>query len=258
MCLNAWFQPMFDYVLWGILPLSLLLSLCGCFIVWHQKSYAVDALSHGVMLGSVVGDMYHLPAPCMSLLMTVGYSFLFQYHAQHILIMSYGSLAIAMLILSLHPLSTPLVNYLFGDIFLITPQDIAIVMALCVMGIGLLLKFYRQIILWTFDTDLAKVDGINVKVYQWVFYIILGLTCQIGMTCVGSLLLPMILVVPATVSYDFSDSPVTMLVHSFLVTAVVMILGLWAAWFFDVPSGISISTTAFVCYVLSKLKIKKT
>jgi zinc transport system permease protein len=248
---------MFDHVLWGIVPLSLLFSLCGCFIVWHQKSYAVDALSHGVMLGSVVGDMYCLPAPCTSLLMTIGYSFLFQYHSQHILIMSYGALAIAMLILSVHPLSTPLVNYLFGDIFLINPQDIALVAGLCTVCLILFLKFYEKIILWTFDTDLAKVDGINVKMYQWIFYMILGLTCQIGMGCVGSLLLPMILVVPPTVSYRLSTSPKSMVMYSFFFTTTILSMGLWGAWYFDVPSGISISTTAFIYYLLSMIRSKK-
>lgn len=234
---------------YALIPLSVCFSVGGCFVLWHKKYYVLDGLSHSVIFVLLLGEWFKINNSFLPILVSLFFFLLFHLKKQHVLIVSYGILSLSFLLLSLWPLKVRPMQYLFGDIFLIKKTDIFLLSALCLLLILGIYRFYNTIILWTFDKRIAKVDGINTNVHDSFFAIALSILSFVGVQSVGSLLFPMILIAPTTIVKNYATSVMGMILITILINICFLSFGVFVAYMWDIPSGISISTLYFLCYI---------
>ena len=75
---------------------------------------------------------------------------------------------------------------------------------------------------------------------------------------VGLLLITGMLIIPAAMSRNISDSPQKMVLFSIIGGLLSVIIGLFSSLEFNTPSGPSIIAASLLLFILSLLKIKQT
>ncbi|MFC2076271.1 metal ABC transporter permease [candidate division KSB1 bacterium] len=105
---------------------------------------------------------------------------------------------------------------------------------------GLHYRFRDKVLLVTEDYDKAKASGVRVKLWDFFFYLTLGIVVTHAVKIGGILVVFAFLIIPASISVLFSDSWVTRIRIGWLVGTVVTTLGLYFSWTVDVPSGPSV------------------
>ena len=80
----------------------------------------------------------------------------------------------------------------------------------------------------------------------------------ISIKMVGLLLITGMLIIPAAMSRNISDSPQKMVLFSIIGGLLSVIIGLFSSLEFNTPSGPSIIAASLVLFILSLLKIKQT
>ena len=80
----------------------------------------------------------------------------------------------------------------------------------------------------------------------------------ISIKMVGLLLITGMLIIPAAMSRNISDSPQKMVLFSIIGGLLSVIIGLFSSLEFNTPSGPSIIAASLLLFILSLLKIKQT
>ena len=80
----------------------------------------------------------------------------------------------------------------------------------------------------------------------------------ISIKMVGLLLITGMLIIPAAMARNISDSPQKMIINSIVGGLLSVIIGLFSSLEFNTPSGPSIIAAALFLFVISLFKIKQT
>jgi hypothetical protein len=126
---------------------------------------------------------------------------------------------------------------LFGNVLGVFTSDIV---AVSIVGLGSVLVvvlLYRRLLFSIFDPDVAGVSGVNVGLMEAVLMAMLSATILVTVRVVGVLLISAMLVLPAATARLLTDSFGRMLVLSPVLGAAIGVVGMYASWYADVPSG---------------------
>lgn len=184
--------------------ISILCPFIGLFIVLRRYSMIGDTLSHssfaGVAIGLVIGTNPLFTAFLFTSICALVIEFLRTYYKKYAeLVMSIVltlSLGIAIILISSGKASAKVDSFLFGSILTVTKSDIiliAIVGGICLLT---LLFLYNKLIYVTFDEISAKTAGINVKLVNYIFTLLVGATISLSIRVLGILVVSSIIVVP--------------------------------------------------------------
>ncbi|MDR1869060.1 MAG: metal ABC transporter permease [Treponema sp.] len=128
-------------------------------------------------------------------------------------------------------------TWLFGNILLISNQDIILLALLGIIVLLLAWRFYAQIEASSFDEEFARTRGVPV---EKIFLILLGITAVaivLLQTYVGIVMVIAMLTLPAGCAGVFSRSLGGMMLSSSLFSALFSVGGLLTGWIFDLPIG---------------------
>jgi zinc transport system permease protein len=169
-------------------------------------------------------------------------------------ILSYSSLALSLIVTSFMPkMRVDITSYLFGDILLIDQEDIIYLLLLGVT-ILLVLKYrWRQLVIATVSEDIAQTEGINVTRINLEFMVLISILVAISFKIIGILLITAMLIIPAAAARNFSNSPVQMIIMSVTISIMSVVTALSLSLEFDLPSGATIITIAFVFFIISNI-----
>ena len=90
-----------------------------------------------------------------------------------------------------------------------------------------------------------------------IFTILMAAIIAISIKMVGLLLITGMLIIPAAMARNISDSPQKMVFYSIIGGLLSVVLGLFSSLEFNTPSGPSIIAAALVLFILSLLNIKQ-
>jgi manganese/iron transport system permease protein/iron/zinc/copper transport system permease protein len=143
---------------------------------------------------------------------------------------------------------------LFGNVLGVFTSDIV---AVSIVGLGSVLVvvlLYRRLLFSIFDPDVDGVSGVNVGLMEAVLMAMLSATILVTVRVVGVLLISAMLVLPAATARLLTDSFGRMLVLSPVLGAAIGVVGMYASWYADVPSGaviILVGTAVFLAVYIS-------
>lgn len=126
---------------------------------------------------------------------------------------------------------------LYGDLIVASPRDFRIIsLTLGAVFIGLLI-FLRPILFTFLDRDQALVMGLRVRVWELVFFYLLGVVVSAASQAGGALLVFCYLTVPAMVSLLLANRIWTTMVLSVVVACTATLFGLYFAFATDLPGN---------------------
>jgi ABC-type Mn2+/Zn2+ transport system permease subunit len=141
-----------------------------------------------------------------------------------------------------------MVNLLKGDIT--TTQSGHVTLLAVVYGavVLVLLALRKELLLVSFDRELAMVFGRRVVLWDGLLYLLIGITISLGVMTAGPLVTFGFLVVPALTARLLTRRMLAFSLTASLLGAAAAFVGFWAAYRWDLPLGPSQVATA--CVVL--------
>ena len=245
---------------------SLIAGSLGCFVIWKRLSYFSDSISHsallGVALGLATGLGINLGLVIVGGLFAVLIVVLQQkefWSSDAVLgIFSHLSLSLGIVVLGIiGNQNTDYFAYLFGDILSITSKDLYWIFSVLIVVLTILVFNWKKLLLLTLNEELAKAEGINKLYYDLLFMFLIALAVSVSVQIVGVLLITSLLIIPPAISRVISNSPVTMILASMIVSIFSVLLGLYLSIDFDLATGPTIVITLGALFFIAQFLPKK-
>src|SRR3954452_2314039 len=144
-------------------------------------------------------------------------------------------------------------NMLVGNILLVTPREVWERFGLFVV-VGIFhFIFRRNFLLVSFDREGAYQKGLRVRWWDFLFYVVFGLIVTSFVRIAGVLLVFSYLIVPAVCGINLAQRIGNRLLIGWIIALAGGILGLFASFWWDLPSGAAIVCTFGVLLVATSL-----
>ena len=122
----------------------------------------------------------------------------------------------------------------------------------------LILKIiWKPLFASTVNYELAEAEGLNPDKAKAIFTILMAAIIAISIKMVGLLLITGMLIIPAAMARNISDSPQKMVIFSIIGGLLSVVIGLFSSLEFNTPSGPSIIAAALLLFIISLLNIKQ-
>ncbi|WP_435152453.1 metal ABC transporter permease [Candidatus Pelagibacter bacterium nBUS_44] len=238
----------------------------GCFVVWRRLSYFGDTLSHSALLGVTIAYSFELNiALSVFIISSVVALILIQLQKKTNLpgdallgLLAHSSLAVGLVVIGfLTFIRFDIMGLLFGDILAVTTNDLIIIWTGGALILFVLKLIWKPLFASTVNYELAEAEGLNPDRSKAIFTILMAAVIAISIKMVGLLLITGMLIIPAAMARNISDSPKKMVLYSVIGGLLSVILGLFSSLEFNTSSGPSIIMAALVLFILSLLNIKQ-
>ncbi|MEA3188890.1 MAG: zinc transport system permease protein [Chthoniobacter sp.] len=227
-------------------------GLLGTFITLRRMSFFSDAISHGAMTGVTLGLTLRLASdvnsPAMQLTLVVFctaiallMAWLFErttLHTDTVIAFSYtGSVALGVVLISRLHGYRKLEGALFGDILASSPADVWIIAGLGTITLGFLFLNMRALTLSIVQENLAKIEGVNIRVLNYAFVVLIAVVVALLLQQLGALLISGLIVVPAAAARVMAGTFRRMLIFSAGFGFVGAASGVFSSYHLDTPTG---------------------
>jgi zinc transport system permease protein len=235
-------------------------GIMGTYVVVRRIGFLAGGIAHSVLAG--MGIAYYLGnTPLVGAVIAalvasilIGLINLKWRQNEDILIAMFWSvgMAIGILFISRTPgYNVDLMSYLFGNILLVSGNDLILMLLLDILLFLLATILYRQFLVTAFDQEFARLRGINVEFYYILLLSMVALTVVLLIQVVGLILVLALLILPAASATQFVSSIKPMMLLSVLFSLFVTTSGLVISYQPDLPSGATIIIMASIVYLLS-------
>jgi zinc/manganese transport system permease protein len=173
-------------------------------------------------------------------------------------ILAFG-LGMGVLMLSFYRgFATQATNILFGNIFGVSAEQLAILLVVGTVAALGILVIYKPLLFASVDPEVAGAKGIPIKTLNVMFLIILALTVTAAAQVVGTLLVLSLAITPAATAVRLSAKPLTVASLSIAFALVAGIGGiLLGLSFTNVKPSVFITCISFVIYLVVRLAVRR-
>jgi len=141
-------------------------------------------------------------------------------------------------------------TYLISDILLISTQDLIELAIIVIIGLFFLNLFYNEFIYVCFDPEGAEALGLNIKLYDYLLFSLIGLAGGIAAKTIGSLLVFALILAPAATAREIAGSIKSYLVLTFILTTLLGYIGLFISVLINWPPSGSIALITSFIYIM--------
>ena len=243
--------------LWASIGIALLAGPMGCLMVFNRVACLGDTLAHGAILGLSLGLLTDIH-PMMTLaVVTVMWVGLLGYLNKNetvstdsaMAFLTHSSLAVSIVLFAFVPVGAPnLMEAFIGNILTLGREDLYWIFGMDVVFGCVLTVLWKKWILMAVHPDLAQAAGIPVDRLRLVFLMMVGLFIAFSIKMMGALLVPAFLIIPALAVRPFVKTPEQMAFGAGVLAIVSAVLGLYASYGWDTPSGPMMVCVAVVFY----------
>ncbi len=239
----------YDFMARALIGAALVGSLApafGVFMVLRRLSLISDTLSHVAFAGVAVGVLLRVHPPAVALATTtLAAASIEELRARRMLpgdaalaVFLYGALAIALIVLSLADgFNASLFGYLFGSVLTVAAGDLWLVGGIMVVATCFFTWFYSDLAQAAFDPDLARINGVRVRLVNIGLAVLTAATITVSMRIVGVLLIGALLVVPALIALRLATGLAQTVVLASAVGVAVAVGGTVISYYADVAPG---------------------
>ncbi|NLP12261.1 metal ABC transporter permease, partial [bacterium] len=250
--------------LWSATLIGALCALIGVYVVLRSMSFIGAGIAHasfgGVALGFILGVNPFFTTVLFCTL--TAWAIAFVSEGQKIRedtavgIFFASTMAFGVLLIGLmRGYNVDLYGYIFGNILAVSRFDLYSSLILGVMVLGLIVLFYKEFLLLTFDPEMARVVGLPVRTLNLLMLTLVALTVVLSIKSVGVVLVSALIVTPAASAFLLTDDFKKMMWISVAIGVGGSWLGLFLSFWLTVASGAAIVMTAtfifFLCFLFS-------
>lgn len=246
--------------------IALVTGPLGCFVVWRRLAYFGDTLAHSALLGVTIAYSFELNIAFSVFFISAAIALLLiqlqkktNLQSDALLgLLAHSSLAVGLVLISfLTFIRFDIMGLLFGDILAVAKNDLLVIWTGGAVILIVLKFIWKPLFASTVNYELAAAEGLNPDRAKTIFTILLAAVIAISIKMVGLLLITGMLIIPAAMARNISDSPQKMVIYSVIGGLLSVILGLLSSLEFNTPSGPSIIVAAMLLFILSLFKIKQ-
>jgi zinc transport system permease protein len=252
-------EPFFIKALIASVGVAIATSVVGVFVLWKKMAYFGDAISHSAIFGIGIAAVAAVATIYGIIFCAVIFCFLiFALEKQNLYssdtiigIASCVLLAAGIILIAIFPSNISLENYLFGDLIVLSSQDILTIYLIVFFTVLAISFWFKKLLLTAINKDLAVISGVNVKRLELKFLLLTALVVAGLVKIVGIFLITSMVIMPAAIARNFAKTPLAMLFISIASSLVMVIGGLFLALFFNIPTSPAIIAFAAVLLMLS-------
>lgn len=199
----------------AVLIITPLFGLVGTMVVNNKMSFFSDALGHSALTGIAIGSVLGIADTNISMVI---FAIIFALAINKIknanlastdtvisVFSSFG-VAIGLAILSRGGNFSKYSSLLIGDILSITPKELGLMLCLFAVTFLFWIFCFNRLHAISVNPSLAKSKGINVKLIDSLYVIIIALMVMLSIKWVGVLIINALLILPAASSRNISSN----------------------------------------------------
>jgi len=172
-----------------------------------------------------------------------------------------GMFALGIAIIStMKSYTVDLTHFLFGDVLGISGNQLTIIAIFSFLIILLVIAFYKEFLVLTFDPILATTLRIPVRLFEYLQLVLIALAISVSFQAVGVALMVAMLVTPAAAAYLLTKRLPIMMILAATFASISGVVGLYLSYYINVASGpaiVLVATLIFVLAWISKILGKK-
>ncbi len=144
-----------------------------------------------------------------------------------------------------------LMSYLFGNIMLVDPLALKLLLALDAVILVVVWLFYHQLVACSFDAEFARLRGLHVDAWSTLLLVLVALTVVSLVYVVGIVMVIALLSLPAAAAGRFTARLSVMMATAALLSVVSTTTGLALSFHWDLPTGAVVILVAAAIYLAS-------
>lgn len=146
---------------------------------------------------------------------------------------------------------------LIGDISSITIESalITIITSLIVFIITKII--FSKMVLISISQEIAKIEGINIKLYNFIYLVCIGITVALGVRIVGGLMTAALVAIPASTSKNLTKNLSSYSILSLVLGVVSSTIGIILFKFTNIAAGPLIIISSSTMFLISLIIKKK-
>lgn len=247
------------------LAIAAVCAVIGVFVVQRGLAFLGDGLAHaafggiaiGLFIGASVENAVWIAIPFTAAI-AVGIGFI-QRRTQlrgdvAISVFFSFSLALGVLFLGLRKATERQINVeslLFGNMLLVTPQVLTVVVIVAVIALALTLILWSRLAYAIFDRELAAISGVPVAVLEYLLLAQTAVVVVIAVKAVGVMLVSSFVVIPAATARLVGTSLVRVTWIAFAIGTLGSAVGLVASYHLDAPTSATIILLHCACFAVA-------
>jgi ABC-type Mn2+/Zn2+ transport system permease subunit/Mn-dependent DtxR family transcriptional regulator len=241
-------------------------GVIGSFIILRRMALVGDALAHAVLPGVVIGFLIGGKNPVSLFLGAVGAgvvtALLIGLVKQKTRVKEDTAIGVVftalfaagiMMISSMPRLHLDLQCYLFGDVLAATATDLWLTGVIGVVVLALVIVFYKQLVVTSFDPVMATSIGISAAAVHYGLMTLLSMTVVASLQAVGVVLVIAMLITPGATAYLLTHRMNRMLALAGVFGAISAVVGMGLANKYNTNSGPAMVCVAASFFVLAML-----
>lgn len=241
----------------AIILITPIFAILGTMIVNNKMAFFSDALGHSALTGIAIGMLLGISNINISMILfAVVFALLLNFiknkttYGADTIISVFSSIAIALglAILAQTGSFNKYSSYLVGDILSITSSEI---LYLFITFIAVMLFWYfmfNKLNVISINKTLAKSRGINTKLIDNIFVILIAVIVMISIRWIGILLINSLLILPAAASRNIAKSMRSYHLLSVIFSVFSGISGLILSYYWNIPTGPMIVIISGIIY----------
>ena len=253
-------------VLAGLLA-SVACGLVGSYVVVRRISYIAGAISHCVLGGMgaarYLAAVHHCESAtplrgavlaALAAALCIGFVSLRAKQREDTVIGALWAvgMAVGILFISQTPgYNEDLMSYLFGNILMVSQNDLVLIIGLDVMVVSAIFLWRNQLLAVCFDEEFARLRGVRVDAIYLLLLCLTALTVVLLITVVGIVLVIALLTLPAAIAGHFARSLRQMMIYAVLCCALLTLAGLAISYGPNLPAGATIVVLAGLSYLVT-------
>ncbi len=249
--------PFLRYAVLAGLIMGFITPLIGSFVIIRRLSFIADTLSHfslaglsiGLFLINVVGLTFIGSPLYLAIISAIIGAFIIEilrgYYQNYKeismpIVMSLGTALSALFISLSGGWSSSIYNFLFGSLLTVGDDYLGIISIVSVGVLALIIIFYKQIVMVSFDEAYARLVGVRIRSFQFISTLVLALVVSLSIVTVGVLLVSSLMIIPVAAAMKVGKSFRNTLTISVFFSEISVIGGLWISYEFNYPTGATI------------------
>jgi manganese/iron transport system permease protein len=235
-------------------------GLLGSHVVLRRLGFISEAMSHAVLPGVVVAFLVAGAGSVLFGALAAGFAAAIgvglitrerrvQQDAATGIVLSATFALGVVLISTLHSYATALEDFLFGNVLLVSAQDLALTFGIAALVSASLLVFHRRFLLRAFDPQGSEALGLHGLALDLLLLLLLAGTVVISLRAIGNVLVVAFLITPAATARLLTDRVPSMMVLSATLGALTGATGMVIAYHLDVATSgfiVCLSTAIFL------------
>lgn len=251
----------FDFMQRALAAGLLAAAVCpviGLFIVVRHQSLIGDGLGHiafaGVAAGWVLGFYPLTTAAVLTVAAALGIERLRRWRTENadlvLALFFYTGMAVAIIFVTMmKTASVNVMSLLFGSILTVTPADVTAVSLLAVLVLLVVAVFFQQLLLVSFNGDVARAAGVKVDLINGIFSVATALTVVTAMRVVGILLVSALMIVPVACALVLRRGFRQTMVLAVVFALAAVLGGLTCSYYLDIAPGGTIVLLAVLLFL---------